>query len=677
MLKQTNKTIIVSLIVCSSSFMVSSCDRKLKNENVDSHPFLVTGEILPNGWLKELTNQEINGVTAHLDVIAPEIGRNPFIVNRLEGETEGISWWDGESYGNWIDGVIRLSFITKDSVLLKKTETWVKQIIEKQQQDKEPYMGLYHEEGTQRWKSALGELWPQSRIYLALLEYYRVTNDSTVLNGVIQAADLTINRINPKSHPDFQEANVNLHLTMITEPMMMLYSITGDKKYFDYAYEISSKYFNRIDRILAGEKYMHGVQLSEFIRVPALLGQWNNDGSQKELIEKSLAAVNFINKNFVQAHGGIRSDEAVSYPRPNRGTEYCTITEWFLSLTEVARISKRFDLIDAAEKVFFNAAMGARLPNGKGIQYQSFSNQLKVAEDAWLSGNNKQISYGPNHWPLCCNPNAGRLIPYYISRMWLKTPNDGLLAALYGPSTMKTTIGKNNDSISIQQKTNYPFENKVTFLFETHKPLSVPISFRVPEWCKINPIIIFNQDTLKYGVNGYSFSGQTVDIHKQWSNNDSLTIYFPMSINVKTDVNDLKIIEYGPLVFSAPVDNKMVENNEQKPGFSYYDFLPKPTSIWNYGLVVNTKDPSSNMSVIELKNNRNHFVWSSPNIGIQVLAHRHPNWDSNTTGPLPVPLSPLYPHMFDNANVDTIVLIPYGSTQCRITCFPYFLDYIP
>jgi uncharacterized protein len=677
MLIQITKSIIGSLLILSTAFMLGSCERDYKNENSNSTLFSVAGDIIPNGWLNELINQEINGVTAHLDEIAPEIGRNPFIHNKIEGETGVISWWDGESYGNWIDGVIRLSFIAKDSALLNKTETWVNQIIEKQQQDKEPYMGLYHQDGIQRWKSALGELWPQSRVYLALLEYYRVTNDSTVLNAVKKAADLTIKQINPKSHPDLQETNINLHLTMITEPMVMLYSITGDKKYYDYAYEISSKHFSRIDNMLAGEKYMHGVQLSEFIRVPALLGQYKENGSHQELIEKSLAGVDYINKYFVQAHGGIRSDEAVSYARPNRGTEYCTITEWFLSLTEVARIAERYDLLDAAEKVFFNAAMGARLPSGN-IQYQSFPNQLYVSEDAWFHGKNKQISYGPNHWPLCCNPNAGRLIPYYISRMWLKTPSDGLYAALYGPSTLRTTIGQNNDSISIQQKTNYPFENKVTFLFETEKPISAPISFRIPQWCRTTPVIIFNRDTLKLGDNGFSLiNGQTMVIKKEWSRNDSLTIYFPRNINVKTDVNDLKVIEYGPLVFSAPVEHTMIKNNEQSLGFSYYDFLPNPNAIWNYGLVVKTKEPSSNMKVIELKNNTNDFVWSSPSIGIQVLAHRHPNWELNKTGPVPMPLSPLYPYMVNNADVDTILLVPYGTTRNRITCFPYYLDYIP
>ena len=75
----------------------------------------------------------------------------------------------------------------------------------------------------------------------------------------------------------------------------------------------------------------------------------------------------------------------------------------------------------------------------------------------------QRFKYSPAHQDVavCCVPNAGRIYPYYVKAMWMKS-DDGITATLLGPSKVKTVI--NNVEVEILEKTNYPFEHRIVFV---------------------------------------------------------------------------------------------------------------------------------------------------------------------------------------------------------------------
>ena len=92
---------------------------------------------------------------------------------------------------------------------------------------------------------------------------------------------------------------------------------------------------------------------------------------------------------------------------------------------------------------------------------------------------NFRYQYTARNRITCCNLQAAKLMPYYVSNMWKKT-DDGLVAFLYGPCSVNTTLGKTR--VSIEEKTLYPMDNRVTLDLQISGSRSFKIVLREPSW---------------------------------------------------------------------------------------------------------------------------------------------------------------------------------------------------
>ena len=70
------------------------------------------------------------------------------------------------------------------------------------------------------------------------------------------------------------------------------------------------------------------------------------------------------------------------------------------------------------EKLVLNAAQGARLPDGTCVTYFSRDNRYRATSQ----GSGGRFKFSPTHEEIavCCNPNASKLMPYYVDGMWMK-----------------------------------------------------------------------------------------------------------------------------------------------------------------------------------------------------------------------------------------------------------------
>jgi hypothetical protein len=128
---------------------------------------------------------------------------------------------------------------------------------------------------------------------------------------------------------------------------------------------------------------------------------------------------------------------------------------------------------DRLEWLFFNAAQGARHPAESAITYLTLDNAAALVGTRRPGEDDPQqnrYKYSPTHQDMavCCAPNAGRIMPYYVKSMWLRTA-DGLLAALYGPSVLTTEIA--GTAVCITQETAYPFDLQVDITVDVETPL--------------------------------------------------------------------------------------------------------------------------------------------------------------------------------------------------------------
>ena len=97
---------------------------------------------------------------------------------------------------------------------------------------------------------------------------------------------------------------------------------------------------------------------------------------------------------------------------------------------------------DMIEKAVMNAGMGAITKDFRSLQYFSSVNQViatGTSNNNHFKHGSTWMAYRPTHETECCSGNIHRLLPNYVSRMWLKSDDGEVVAALYGPSTFSGT----------------------------------------------------------------------------------------------------------------------------------------------------------------------------------------------------------------------------------------------
>ncbi|RYE05203.1 MAG: hypothetical protein EOP51_34690, partial [Sphingobacteriales bacterium] len=179
--------------------------------------------------------------------------------------------------------------------------------------------------------------------------------------------------------------------------------------------------------------------------------------------------------------------------------------------------------------------------------------------------------YSPVHQDaaVCCVPNAGRIAPYYVQNMWMKS-RDTLVAALLGPCEVNTTI--NGKAVLIKEVTQYPFNNTISF--EITAATSFNLKIRKPDWAtnitvstkyyQRDGFIVFSKKpagkyTIKIDLNPV--------VKVQMDNNDENSVYFT----------------YGALVLAHPIAATETKTKEfPLPGFFDYRYTPEKLVVYEY-----------------------------------------------------------------------------------------------
>ena len=553
--------------------------------------FLRIGEVQPRGWLLEQIRMDAtNGYGRVLDQLTERIELPVFDSAKKTGLVKpklGEVWWNGETTGNWLDGLIRTAYLSGDATAKRQVDGLVARILAMQEPD--GYLGTYPK--ALRYESPVtaknGELWSQTCLFRGLLAYHELTGRRDVLDAVGRAAKLMISKYSP-ARPYWKEGSVGGgggpgHDIMFVDICEWLYRLTGDKSYIAFAQFLYDGYSELVDlreydiqlRRLADMSQLfagHGAHTMEHLRVPLFVRYATGDEKYR------VAAENCFPKTarHLSAGGACISDEGVGQRpgSPYIGCEYCTMLELLHSLQSGVEKSGRAALADWIEVLAFNSAEGARQRDGRAIQYCTVDNQFSAtAKDV-----HRRAKLSPTHEDVavCCPVTALKFFPYFVNELWMKTAaGDGLVAVSYAPNELTTKI--NSVNVRIQTETSYPFEDEVRMIVTPEKPLACSIRLRIPGWA----------GSMKIAAPGASVTetaGWRV-LTKEWQAGDRITLSFQPQLERKTMANGENYWQRGPLVYALPLAAECKQIKRYPvAGFGDFELTPPSGAHWNYAM---------------------------------------------------------------------------------------------
>ncbi len=613
---------------------------------------LPIGSITPKGWLRHQLELEANGMTGHLEEISPwcKFEGNAWV----SPEGKGHSSWEEAPY--WLKGYGDLGYVLKDEKIIKGARRWIDGVLSSQEAD-----GYFGPRANKTGLEGHPDLWPHMVMLNVLQSFYDATGDERVLPFMTKYFKW-LNEQPPETFKRGYWPNVRWGDTI--ETAYWLYNRTGDAFLLETAKKIHENMAKWADGIID----WHNVNIAQGFREPGVYYMQAKDPKFLAAAERNYDKVTGLYGQF--PGGGFVGDENcfANHTDPRGGFETCVIVEFMHSFEMLTRISGNPVWADRCEDLAFNSLPAALSPDLKGLHYLTCPNQIQLDKKNKAPGvqnSGMMFSYSAGAYR-CCQHNVSHGWPYYAEELWLATADKGLCASLYAASEVTAKVG-DGVTVKIAEETDYPFGDTINLHVATEKAVNFALYLRIPRWCEKAALKI-NGKAVKMTAGPLSFAV----IDRVWKNGDTVTLQLPMQLTARVweKNNNAVSLNYGPLSFSLKIGEKWQKygGSENWPDMEVY-----PTTPWNYGLVLDPKNPAQSIKLVRKTNPLpdQPFAPDSAPIELQAKAKKIEAWQAdgqNMIGKLQA--SPVK----SDEPVETVTLIPMGAARLRVSTIPQIGD---
>jgi hypothetical protein len=617
---------------------------------------LPIGQIEPRGWLRTQLQLEADGFSGRLTEISAFLKKenNAWLSPAGEGE----HGWEEVPY--WLKGFGDLGYVLHDERIMAEARIWLDAALASQRED-----GYFGPRANLTYLKGKPDVWPNMIMLNALQSFYEYSGDERVLKFMTNYFrwELSV----PEEDfllPFWQQQRAGDNLASV----YWLYNRTGE----EWLLELGKKIYNHMANWTEGVASWHGVNISQAFRGPAVYFQQSCDAKH---IQATWARYRDVMNTYGQVPGGgFGSDENCrpGFTDPHQGTETCTWAEFMLSFEMLAKITGDPRWADKCEEIAFNSLPASMTADLKGLHYLTAPNLAACDTKNHAPGFENEgdmLSYNP-HAYRCCQHNVAHAWPYFAEHLWMATSENGLAAFMYAPCVVKTKAGAGDGAeITITEDTRYPFEDTIRLVFSNEQAARFPLYLRIPGWCNNPEIKVNGADEWRGApVQPKTRSGAYICINRVWSNGDRLEMRLPMNTSVrKWDSNGNSVsVDRGPLTYALKIGEKQVRSGgtDAWPAFEVL-----PTTPWNYGLVLDEKDPVAAFELVtnEWDGTKQPFDAEAAPLALRARAAKIPNWKLDEHG-LVGRLQPS-PAKTDQP-VETVTLIPMGCARLRVSAFP-------
>jgi len=405
------------------------------------------------------------------------------------------------------------------------------------------------------------QLYCLGHMYEAGVAHWLATGKRDLLDVCIKSADLvceTFNKDGLTEPPGHQEIEIGL---------AKLYRVTGKRKYMDLArfllerrgrHPRKNKYNQTHKPVLQQDQAVgHSVRANYMYSAMADIAALTGD-------KQYIAAIDRIWNNVVSKHlyliggmgaNGFGEGYGKNYELPNRAA-YC---ETCAAIANVYWNHRMFLLhgeakyIDVMERSLYNNVLSGISFDGKLFFYPN------VLES--MHGDDRSPWFGC----ACCPGNITRFLASVGGYMYA-VRDDAIYVNLFAQSD--ATVKLAGRSVKLTQKTNFPWDGKVSITVTPDKPGPVALKIRIPGWARNEPVpsdlyrVAPGSETKwKFAckVNGRPArtaieKGYAV-IARGWKGGDTVTIDWPMPVqrivcNDKVEANRGRAaLQRGPIVY--------------------------------------------------------------------------------------------------------------------------------
>ena len=624
---------------------------------------LPSSAVHPEGWLKEFLARQISGLTGHPAAMGfpfnQQMWAAPLDVKDRQFSQFGTDWWPYEQTAYYVDGALRCAYLMRDEALLAAARRSLDAVV-----------GHPKANGRLGPANVDNDSWPMVVFMRALLEEYENTGERKLLDAI----EHHYAAIYPDKDrlPALKLTGFNQRSVLHAENLCRLAKLTGNPDYATLAARIYQKFCedNPTDgktpaNMLKGAvEHEHAVTYQEFLKLPALLHSATGDASYLRAAERGFA---MLEASHELADGLSSGHEGLAGQRSDKVHETCTATDFIWTCGYMLEATGQAKWADKIEKVLFNAGFGALTKDFKAHQYYSGPNQVVLTgksshwnlDQDWGWMATGRMCYRPGHDTECCSGNIHRLLPAFIKRMWLvDNAAPGVTAALYSPCQASFQLAQ-GPPLTIAERTNYPFEQRIEFVFATATPQLLTFRMRIPGWSKGFKVLC-NGRAVDLTATPEGF----VSLHREFRDGDRVELGLEAQPVIRRSGPGASI-SYGALVFSLPVTAKvttLTDLPKSSPQFPAYEMLP--ISQWNYALPATLS--ASQVQVVTRPPAGYPWDAGASPVVLRVSGRTATNW---TLGDKPY--TPDIPeHVTTTGDEHLLELVPLGSTLLRVTEFP-------
>ena len=611
---------------------------------------LPPGAVEPRGWLRDWCLAAKDGYTGHMDEVDDEFKR-AWAADHLMTGTR-LDWpngaWPYEGGGYWFDGLIRLGYALHDDALIQQATNRMNVVASHMAPSSILFLWwLDRNNPADRSSVEINSGWPLWACGLlgrSLSAYYAAAGNPQILQTLQTAYN----------------GDHELLKTTLSNPWPALdtYTWTGNPAISNalatlFTYNAANmgvsawdRYSRMPDPAPGAEPNDHVVHFLESTTPWAVAYLWTGDA---RYLQATLGWHDLLARVSMQPSGVPVADEYYGPTGAFRGTETCDVAGYVWSQLVLLGVTGEGRLADRAERAFFNAGPATVSRDFKKHVYFQSPNRFVFGSPIFPNGPQAEGgSYQTKHSPLCCTAALNRIVPWYVTHMWMATYDNGLAATCYGPCKVTARVA-DQMPVEITCVTDYPFNEVIDLAVTPAQAAEFPLSFHIPGWCAAPELCVNGTPVAaEPDTNGF------VRVSRLWTAGDTVRLCFPMTARVETgrDYNAVNApyaaVSYGPLLFARAIPDTADANT------------PDPAARWRFAL--DLQDPA-----VAVTRQTMPAQWDWPlDAPLKLQIHAvAADWN-------PDPGAPSLPDrpVLKQAPSETITLVPYGCTKFRISMFP-------